>query len=273
MLAIVTLLSVIAFSLVVTRIATIALMHTGLSEDTARFQARSALTGVGFTTHEAEGVVNHPVRRRIVMQLMLWGNAGLVTAISSLALTFVNLSGPKAEMHHAIYLGAGLVLLVAASRSRFVNTHLSRLITWALKRYTDIDVQDYVSLMHLGEFRINELMVEDDFWLVDKDLQTLGLKKLGLQVLGITRRDGRFVGTPSGTDEIKAGDRLLVYCRGDVLRSVDWRAAPASEEEKGADGEPSPSPEAPRGLLAKVRGKAAKRKAAKKDDGRPDDSG
>jgi len=34
-------------------------------------------------------VVNHPVRRKIVMLLILLGNAGLVTAVSSLILTFV----------------------------------------------------------------------------------------------------------------------------------------------------------------------------------------
>ena len=35
---------------------------TGTSSELARFQARSAFTGVGFTTSEAESVVLHPVR-------------------------------------------------------------------------------------------------------------------------------------------------------------------------------------------------------------------
>jgi len=33
---------------------------TGLSRESARFQARSALTGGGFTTTESEAVVRHP---------------------------------------------------------------------------------------------------------------------------------------------------------------------------------------------------------------------
>lgn len=41
---------VILVSLLVTRVATAALMLTGRSRDAARFQARSALTGVGYTT-------------------------------------------------------------------------------------------------------------------------------------------------------------------------------------------------------------------------------
>ena len=60
MIAIGTVLAAILVSLLVTRVAAIALSVTGLSRESARFQARSAFTGVGFTTSEAESVVNHP---------------------------------------------------------------------------------------------------------------------------------------------------------------------------------------------------------------------
>ena len=78
MVAIFSLLLVLVFSLLITRIATIALTYTGLSRQSAKFQARSAFTGVGFTTSESEKVVNHPVRRRILLLMMLIGNAGIV---------------------------------------------------------------------------------------------------------------------------------------------------------------------------------------------------
>src|SRR5687767_7500660 len=74
-------LAAVFISLLITRIASVALTVTGLSRQSARFQARSAFSGVGFTTSEAEDVVNHPVRRRIVMWLMLIGNAGLITIV------------------------------------------------------------------------------------------------------------------------------------------------------------------------------------------------
>lgn len=54
MLGITSLLVVVTRSILVTRIATLALTHTGLSREAASFQARSAFTGVGFTTSEAE---------------------------------------------------------------------------------------------------------------------------------------------------------------------------------------------------------------------------
>ena len=89
MAALVSVLIAVILSLLVTRVAAEALTLTGLSHASASFQARSAFTGAGFTTAESESVVEHPVRRRIIMLLMFLGNAGVVTVISSLVLTFV----------------------------------------------------------------------------------------------------------------------------------------------------------------------------------------
>jgi len=94
--ALLILLSVVAVSILVARIATRMFMLTGLSKETARFQARSMITGTGFTTDEADHIVNHPVRRRIALTLMLIGNAGLVTAVSTFVLSFTS-TGTAAE--------------------------------------------------------------------------------------------------------------------------------------------------------------------------------
>ncbi len=89
MYAVALLLVVAILSLLITRAATIALTVTGMARPSARFQARSALTGVGFTTTESESVVVHPTRRRIIMALMLVGNAGLVTALAGMLAGFL----------------------------------------------------------------------------------------------------------------------------------------------------------------------------------------
>jgi len=88
---IILLLVVAMLSLVITRIATIALTATGMSQPSARFQARSALTGVGFTTTESEAVVAHPARRRIIMALMLTGSVGLATSIGGALARYTDL--------------------------------------------------------------------------------------------------------------------------------------------------------------------------------------
>lgn len=83
MVAIAAVLTIVTISVLVTRVAATALETTGVSAELAHFQARSAFTGVGFTTSEAEAVVDHPVRRRIMLVLMLTGNAGLVSVVGA----------------------------------------------------------------------------------------------------------------------------------------------------------------------------------------------
>ena len=62
------LLIIVIVSLLIVRIGTNALLLTGMSLQASRFQAASAFFGVGFTTSEAEMVVRHAVRRKIVLQ-------------------------------------------------------------------------------------------------------------------------------------------------------------------------------------------------------------
>ncbi len=224
MVAILSLLTVLTLSILVTRIATVALSHTGLSRESARFQARSAFTGVGFTTNESEKVVNHPVRRRILLTLMLLGNAGIVTAISSLMLTFVTVdeSGSFALRFVAIAVGVG-VLWTAAS-SNWIDHRLSTAIDRMLSRYTTLDVKDYARLLDLaGEYRVSELAVVADDWIDGRDLRDADLRREGIVVLGIHRTNGDYDGTPDGTSPVHAGDTLILYGRATALERLDQR--------------------------------------------------
>jgi Trk-type K+ transport system membrane component len=54
MVALATVVIVMLLFLIVTRVTTVVLTLTGMSRGSARFQARSAFSGVGFTTSEAE---------------------------------------------------------------------------------------------------------------------------------------------------------------------------------------------------------------------------
>jgi K+/H+ antiporter YhaU regulatory subunit KhtT len=225
MIAILSLLIVVTVSILVTRVASIALTHTGLSREAARFQARSAFTGAGFTTSESEQVVNHPVRRRIVLLLMLLGNAGIVTAVSSLILTFIK-QGESSQslMLKVVLLVGGLLALWALAHSRWIDRHLSRLIDATLNRYTRLDVKDYASLMQLvGEYRLAELQVQPDAWMSSRLLADTKLRDEGALVLGIHREDGTYLGAPRGKTEIKPGDKLLLYGRRRALEELDCR--------------------------------------------------
>ena len=119
MIPIITLLLVLYVSLFVTRISTIALVHTGMSREAARLQARSALTGTGFTTAESELMVNHPVRRRILMLLMLAGSVGIVATMSTVILGFVKTDTAYDSLWtKLIILFPGLVILWCMASSK-----------------------------------------------------------------------------------------------------------------------------------------------------------
>jgi len=150
MIAIATLLVVITLTLIVNRVGTIALTTTGLSVEVAHFQARSALTGVGFTTTGSELIVNHPVRRRIVLTLMLFGNAGLVTIIATLVVGFAGTGDSVNVLVRLLTLAGGLLLILFAARSRAIHRLLSKATSSALRRFTKLEVRDYVQLLDLA---------------------------------------------------------------------------------------------------------------------------
>ena len=161
MIAVFSLLLVLILSMTVVRVAAIALSLTGLSRELARFQARSAFTGAGFTTAESEQVVRHPVRRRIIMLLMLLGNAGIITVMTSLVLSFVP-DDPQASIAGTVWfrmalLVGGVTVLWTLANSQWIDRQISWLVARALKRWTDVEVCDYAGLLHLtkGYVEIN----------------------------------------------------------------------------------------------------------------------
>ena len=101
---------VIFISLLLARASAIALMMTGLDEKRARFQALSAFSGTGFTTKEAESVVNHPLRRQIITWIMVFGNAGIVTVIVTTTSSFVTIRG-HARSLNILFLLLGIILI------------------------------------------------------------------------------------------------------------------------------------------------------------------
>jgi K+/H+ antiporter YhaU regulatory subunit KhtT len=233
MIGIISVLVVITVSILIMRIATVALTHTGLSKESASFQARSAFTGVGFTTSEAENIVNHPVRRRIVRTLMLLGNAGIVTVLSSLMLGLLGEKSTDLWVRISL-LFAGLGALWLAASSRRVERQMSRLMERLLKRYTELDVQDYASLLHLaGDYHVSEIMCKPDDWMEGHTLAELGLRDEGILVLGITRPDGTYIGAPKGPTKVRAGDTLILYGRAAALAALDNRRKdPAGEQSR-----------------------------------------
>jgi uncharacterized protein with PhoU and TrkA domain len=222
---------VIMLSIIIVRIATALLSLSGLSEDSAKFQARSAFTGTGFTTRETENVVNHPFRRRVIMVLMLVRNFGFVSVISTVILSFVGTSSNIQVLIRVGILLAGLLVLYLISRSRLLDRGLRRIVERALRNSKLVRVADYENLLNFaGEYEVIESQVHADSWLADRTLQELELGEEGILMLGIRRTDGYFVGTPNGSSLVSPGDRVIMYGRDEALREI-------SERKVGPDGE------------------------------------
>ncbi len=228
MYAVISLLVVLIVSILVVRVATIALTLTGISHHLARFQARSAFTGAGFTTSESEKVVSHPVRRRIIMLLMLTGNAGIVTAISTLMLSFIGTSNAERMTgqlwFRVLLLAVGLGALFLLAHSKWIDQRMSQIVAWALKRWTNLEVRDYAGLLHLtGDYIVAEMQVGSKDWISGRPLRDLKLRDEGIVVLGIERTEGAYLGVPRGDAVINGGDTLVLYGRKQIIEGLDSR--------------------------------------------------
>lgn len=224
-------LSVLGLSLVITKMAATALRLTGLSQEAAKFQARSAFTGTGFTTSEASKVVDHPVRRRIIMWLMTLRSAGLMTIIISLILSLGAAGSETARLDRLIWILGGIVVLGVISKSKSIDRWVSFIMARLLKKWTDLDTRDYFSLLRLsGNYTVMEIKVKKGDWLACKNLYSCNLPEEGVTVLGIYRDDGRYVGVPSKETEIFPGDTVILYGRSETLKELDKRRDDASGE-------------------------------------------
>ncbi len=221
MLALVWLVIIALGSLLIVRLGTIAYTTTGLRRDMAEFQAYSAFFGVGFTTRESEQVVNHPVRRRITQHLILAGQIGFASVIVPLVVTFVNVKTLSEGLRDLGLIAGALSLLWALTTTSVFDAVIERSVQFALRRATPFrQVLDHEVLLRLDAgFTVCEVALGAGHALVGCTLAMARLAEHGVVVLGITRADGTYLGTPRGSTVCQPMDVLTVYGReGDVNR-------------------------------------------------------
>lgn len=197
----------LALSVSVVRIAAVAMRLTGLPENIARFQCVSALTGTGFTTHEAEMIANYPVRRKIVIALMVLGNLGLISVASTFILAFVR-TGPDAQhvAVQAVMLLAAVGIIFLVSTNKTLDRGMCGLIGHVLLRATSLGQTGYHRILQLGE----DLSIAEHeyFGTAARPLKSLELH--GQTLLAI-RPAGSAMTKPIGSDTmIHPGDTLVL---------------------------------------------------------------
>lgn len=218
---VIALLVIALVSLLVVRVGATALMMTGLSWDAASFQSYSAFFGVGFTTKEAELVVNHPVRRRIIRDLILFGNVGLTSALATLVVTILQTqSGGNATLMFG-WLAGGLAGLFVLSRLTVFQKVIDHLIRHALEHTGMVRALDYELLLRIQHgYVVSEIEVLASTFLAGRALRDSRPWDRGVVILAI-KRDGKTnPGIPSRDDLVLAGDVVTAYGKESSLQAM-----------------------------------------------------
>lgn len=221
MVPLISLFVILALSLTVTRIGAVALRLTGMSDAAARFQARSAFTGTGFTTRETEQVVAHPVRRRIVSTLMLTGSLGIVAVSATLIVSLIGLHQRATPLRLIVFV-LGVIAFFVVARSKWVDRLMCAVITRILRRWTDLETRDFATLLHLrDDYRIAEIAIDEENPLAGRTLRDLRLRDHGINVLGVEQGDNGYDGSPHPDFRLAPGQTLIVYGRPDAVEGLD----------------------------------------------------
>lgn len=211
MAAALTLFIVLTLSVLVVRTGAVALRLTGIPEDVARFQARSAFTGVGFTTSESEAIVNHPVRRRIVSALIVVGSVGTVSIMTT---TIVSLTGSDAAegsmLRQLIWLAGVLLLLWCVILNSRMDRFMCAVIGRLLERTQGFGARLPVRLLQIpAGHEVTRILVPQEGAMVGRPLRDFATGNV--LVLGLEREDGTFLSRPDLAEKLQSADEIFVY--------------------------------------------------------------
>ena len=210
---------VIFVSFLIVRAAAIALMMTGMDEKRAKFQALSAFSGTGFTTKEAEYVINHPKRRRIITWLMIMGNAGIVTVIVTATSSLVRSGGYQLPMY-ILLLAVGIFIIYRIVTNRGFIRRWEGFIEdkFVQSRTFEEDVTE--DLLHFIEgYGLVRIIVAEDSPLAGSSLAEHKLTERDILVLGI-ERGKNWIPVPKATEIIEDGDKVVAYGTLKVLKRI-----------------------------------------------------
>jgi hypothetical protein len=223
--ALLALIVVIVVSALAVKVGAVALTMTGLDRRIAGFQAHSAFTNTGWTTREAELLMAHDQRRRIVRVLMVLGHAGLASVIATLISSLVQ--RPRMEMlTNLLIIAVVIAIIYLLARWHGLDARLTAEIEKRLRQTTDLRVSTFEEVLLLNEgYGVVEVYVTDDSEIANKRLGETRLGERGMVVLAVDRA-GRVVPAPDAETVVLPGDRLICYGNVETIGEVADERAP-----------------------------------------------
>jgi len=190
-------------------IGSIALESTGLERAKSRFQALSALTGTGFTTTQAEAIVEHTKRRKIVTYLILLGNTGIVAFI--ILVVMYARSGIAAPSIFLIALTVVVLLIIALSFWLGLVDKLTNVFLRLSGKGREVSGLKIERVLHqTGDYALVQMTVGKRADIVGSNLKDTDFQRYDIAVLAIERGEIT-IAHPGFEEQLQAGDRLLCY--------------------------------------------------------------
>ena len=210
---------VIIVSVFIVKIAAVALNLTGLDKKRAFFQALSAFTGTGFTTKDSELVVRNGIRRKIIIFLMILGNAGLISVITTLTVSFVKGGLAPVLLNTSLILLA-ILLLIRISINKEIARKLTKKIQDRLMKSATFTKRSVEEVLRLAEgYGVAEVTLTEKCGEVGRTLVESTFRQKDILVLAIEREDA-VVPAPRGEDRLLAGDIIICYGKLDNISSI-----------------------------------------------------
>ena len=210
--------AVIAASSFIVRIAAVALEMTGLEPRKARFQALSAFTGTGFTTRDSEEVVKSDHRRRIIMTLMIMGNAGFVSVIAASIFT-MRAVGSTLLVRVAVLLLA-LYFLYKLMSNKGIMRRFTRLIERRIQSSGLLEGKRVDELLRMAEgYVVAEVTIDEKSPNEGKSLKESTLRENDVLVIAI-QREGKVFPAPRADMKLRFKDEVVCYGKADGIKKA-----------------------------------------------------
>ncbi|MFH1305300.1 MAG: TrkA C-terminal domain-containing protein [Candidatus Omnitrophota bacterium] len=202
---------IIVASAVLVKIASVALNLTGLDEKRAFFQALSAFTGTGFTTRDSELVVRNDIRRKIIMFLMIMGNAGLVSVITTLMLSLFEGGGLTPLLVNITIILLAVLLLIKISLNKKLTVKLTKKIQARLMQSSSFAKRPVEEILRLAEgYGVAEVTLNEGNSDIGKSLFEASFRQKDILILAIERGTG-VIPAPHANDRLLQNDMLVCY--------------------------------------------------------------
>ncbi len=217
-------LSIILIYVIFIEIFTVIFKMTGLTNDKARFQVISLFTNSGFTTQEAELIVNSKIRRKIANLTMLSGFILNVTVISVLVNVFITLGQAESTdvLKFFLVIGGFFVVMYILKKLKVFEFLLKGITERITNRIiyggntNIIEVLDTYGKNSIVQIKIINLPeILENITLEKSDLRSIH----GINVLAITR-DGETNAHVTKDDLIKTHDRVILFGRLASIKKV-----------------------------------------------------